>query len=204
MPQCHDNPEAYFRALIRPRDDLLLQMEAEADREKIPIVGPLVGELLYILAMVTGAEQILELGTATGYSAIFLARGCHARGGKVVTLENDPAMAARARDNIRTAGYEKVVNVILADALAAMTEMTRQFDLVFIDIEKGDYIRALPHLYERLRPGGLLMADNVSYKGADPFNRAIFADPRWRVVNLYAFLPQHSPEKDAVALAVRL
>ena len=204
MTQSIDNPEEYFRKLIYPRDELLLKLEAEAERENILIIGPVVGELLSILAKVTGAGQILELGTAIGYSAIFLARGCEAVGGKVITLENDPVLAERAQDNIRAAGYEKVVEVVLVDALAAIAEMNRRFDLAFIDIEKEDYIRALPHLYRLLRPGGLLVADNVSYKGADTFNRAIFADPRWRSVNLYGYLPMHSPEKDAVGLAVRM
>lgn len=199
-----DNPEEYFRKFIQPRDRLLLQLENEAEKEDIPIVGPLVGELLYILAKVTGAKTILELGTATGYSAIFLARGCEAVGGQVVTLENDPQMAARAQSNIRNAALEKTVDIVIDDALKAIAEMSRLFDLVFIDIEKEDYIRALPHCYRLLRPGGLLVADNVSYKGAQPFNRAIFEDNRWKSVNLYAYLPLHSPEKDAVCLAVRL
>ena len=78
MSNSVDNPEEYFRNLIQSRDELLLQLENEADQENIRIVGPVVGELLYILAKVTGAKNILELGTATGYSAIFLARGCKA------------------------------------------------------------------------------------------------------------------------------
>lgn len=204
MSQSIDNPEAYFQKLIYPRDELMLQLEAEADREGIPIIGPVVGELLYILAQVTGARQILELGAATGYSAIFLARGCEALQGKVITLENDPVMAERAQRNIRKAGYENTVEVVLVDALAAIAEMSRRFDMIFIDIEKEDYIRALPHLYRLLRPGGLLVADNVSYRGADTFNRAVFADSRWRSVNLYGYLPLHSPEKDALCLALRL
>lgn len=198
-----DNPEAYFKKLVYPRGTLLLQLEEEALREGIPIIGPVVGELLSILAMATGAKHILELGTAIGYSALYLAQGC-AGGGKVITLESDPHMAERARNNILAAGAEKTVEVILMDALGAMAGMDRVFDLIFIDIEKEDYIQALPDCYRLLRPGGLLVADNVSYKGADAFNRAIFEDRRWKTVSLFAFLPLHSPENDAVCLAVRL
>jgi len=74
MPDLIDNPEEYFRQFLPKRDQLLIELEEEARREEIPIVGPIVGELLHILARVTQARRILELGTATGYSTIFLAR----------------------------------------------------------------------------------------------------------------------------------
>jgi predicted O-methyltransferase YrrM len=199
-----DNLEAYFRKLVYARDRLLLQLEQEAQQEEIPIIGPVVGELLSILATVMGAKHILELGTATGYSAIYLAHGCEAVGGNVITLENDPQMVERAQNNIRAAGLEETVSVILTDALEAIAAMSQIFDLIFIDIEKEDYIRALPDCYRLLRSGGLLVADNVSYKGADAFNKAIFSDRRWKTVNLYSYLPLHSPEKDAICLALRL
>ena len=91
--------EGYFRDLVPKSDALLLGLEEEADRESIPIVGPVVGELLFVLARATGATRILELGTATGYSGIFLGRACAEIGGRVVSLEFDEAMAARARAN---------------------------------------------------------------------------------------------------------
>ena len=204
MSNSVDNPEAYFRTFIRPREELLLRLEQEAREEDIPIIGPIVGELLFILVKTMGARRIMELGTATGYSAIFLACGCRAVGGHVVTLENNPRLAERAKNNLRSAGVEKTVEVVTADALEALAEMAPPFDLIFIDIQKEDYIRIMPHCHRLLRPGGLLVADNVSYRGADTFNRAIFADKRWRSLNLYGYLPLHSPEKDAVCLAVRL
>jgi len=74
MSDIIDHPETYFRRFLPEREPLLLELEEEAKREDIPIVGPFVGELLHILARVTRAERILELGTATGYSTIFLAR----------------------------------------------------------------------------------------------------------------------------------
>jgi predicted O-methyltransferase YrrM len=98
MSDIVDHPEEYFGRLVPERDPLLIDLETEARREEIPIIGPVVGELLYVLVRATGAKRILELGTATGYSAIFLARACRILNGTVMTLESDRAMAARARD----------------------------------------------------------------------------------------------------------
>ena len=76
-------------------------------------------------------------------------------------------------------------------------------DFVFMDIEKADYIRALPHCHRLLKPGGLLFADNVGFKDADAFNRAIVTDPGWTSASLFSFLPGHSPEMDGICLALR-
>ena len=106
MTHMLQNPEAYFKKFVHPRNELLAALEAEAEREEIPIVGPLVGELLSILTRVTRATSILELGTATGYSAIYLAANCDSSNGRVITLEQDPEMAARAMANIHNAGLD--------------------------------------------------------------------------------------------------
>ncbi len=197
------NPEPYFRDLIPERSALLRHLEAEAAREAIPIVGPVVGQLLYILARALRARRILELGTATGYSAIHLGDACRASGGTVVTLEADPAMAARARGNLAAAGLGGIVEVRVGDALEALARMQPAFDLVFLDVDKADYVRALPDCQRLLSPGGLLAADNVAFPDADPFNRALHASPAWRSVSLFAFLPEHSPEHDGICLALR-
>jgi predicted O-methyltransferase YrrM len=199
-----ENPEAYFKKFIHPRDELLTTLEEEAEREDIPIIGPLVGELLSILARVTRATSILELGTATGYSAIFLARGCEAAKGRVISLESNPDMAIRAKLNIHKAGFANRVEVRVGDAMKEIKKMQTFFDLIFMDIEKNYYIRALPDCHRLLKPGGLLVADNVAFKDADDFNHTIFNHPGWQSVNLYSFLPLHSPEHDGLCLAVRL
>jgi len=195
--------DTYFRGFVPPRDELLRSLEAEAAQEGIPIVGPVVGELLYILARATGARSILELGTATGYSAIYLARGCQLQG-RVLTLEFDPKMAARARANLSRAGLNGQVEVRVGEALEQMAILTGPFDLIFLDIDKESYLPALDHCRRLLKVGGLLVTDNVGFAGADPFNRDIFRRPEWRVVHLLGLLPQHSPEKDALSLAVRV
>jgi caffeoyl-CoA O-methyltransferase len=196
--------EGYFRGLVPDSDALLRELEGEAERESIPIVGPVVGELLFVLARATGAARILELGTATGYSGIFLGRACAGIEGRVVSLELNEAMAQRARGNFARAGLTGVVEVRVGEALKLMAEISDTFDLVFLDIDKESYLPALSLCRRLLRPGGLLVADNVGFSGAADFNREILANPVWRAVQLLSFLPRHSPEHDGLALAVKL
>ena len=204
MSNMIDQPETYFKELIPARDELLLELEAEAERENIPIVGPLVGELLFILAGAIKAQHILELGTATGYSAIYLARGCETVNGRVVTLEHDGLKAARARQNFEKAGLADRVEIRVAEALETLSRLDDAYDLIFIDIEKKDYALALPDCRRLLRKGGLLVADNVGFKDADEFNRTISDHPDWRSISLFAYLPLHSPENDGLCLALRV
>lgn len=203
MSKIVDEPEAYFSGFARHDDPLLQELEREAGAESIPIVGPVVGELLYVIARAMAARSILELGTATGYSAIFLARACAANAGLLTTLELDPELAARARTNLRRAGLQDRAEVICGDALAGLPRIEGAFDLIFMDVDKADYARALPDCHRLLRQGGLLVADNVAFPDADRFNQAIFGDHGWRPVSLFAFLPGHSPERDALCLALR-
>jgi predicted O-methyltransferase YrrM len=195
--------EKYFRQYLPVRDELLLGLEGEAAQESIPIVGPLVGELLFILATVMKAGRILELGTAIGYSTIHLARGL-APGGRVVTLEQNPDLADRARVNLEKAGLSERVRIMEGVALELLGSLDGPFDLAFLDIDKGGYAPALTELGRLLRPGGLLVTDNVAFPDARPFNQALHDDPLFRAVNLYAFLPGHAPERDGLSLAVRV
>ncbi|MBI5585729.1 MAG: O-methyltransferase [Deltaproteobacteria bacterium] len=196
--------EGYFRKLVRGRDELLLALEQEAREEGIPIVGPLVGQLLGLLVRATGARQVLELGTATGYSAIHLARACRQTGGRLLTLEWDPGLAERAQANLQRAEQNASAEVRIGDALEIIKALNGPWDLIFIDIDKENYLAALPDCRRLLKPGGLLVADNIGFQGAVDFNQAVFQDERWLPVQLLAFLPEHSPERDGLLLALRL
>ena len=164
----------------------------------------MVGELLYILAGTSRAERILELGTATGYSAIFLARSFASDRGRLVTIDHDPDMAVRAETNFQRAGLDGQIDIIIGDVQEKLSEMNEFFDFIFLDIDKEHYAAVLPDCHRLLEPGGLLIADNTGFKDADPFNRLIFKSSEWKSVNFFAYLPFHSPEKDGLCLAMRL
>lgn len=195
--------EGYFRSLVPGRDPLLLELEREAREENIPIVGPLVGTLLELLASACGARHILELGTANGYSAIYLARACRRNGGRLLTVDWDPDLAARAAAHLKRAGLGDWAKIEVGDAIERMRGMAGSFDLIFIDIDKEQYRPALPHCHRLLKPGGLLVADNTGFQGAADFNRDLFHDDHWLSVNMLCFLPDHSPERDGLLLALR-
>ncbi len=151
-----------------------MALEREAQQEGIPIVGPVVGELLYILSRATGTRTILELGTAKGYSTIYLARACQSVKGRVITVDCDRDMAVRAKTNLEKCGLAHLVEIRIGDAIDLMPSMDGPFDLIFMDIDKEYYASALPHCLRLLRIGGLLIPDNVGFQSADTFNREIF------------------------------
>lgn len=198
-----EKPLAYFQQWIPARSELISRLEKEAAEERIPIVGPVVGQLLYLLARLHRAEIIVELGTATGYSTIFLGRACLHTKGHVISYEAAPELALRARANIAQAGLDHVVEVRCEDALAALKNREGPVDMIFMDIEKEDYLRALPACGGLLRPGGLLFADNTGFRDAHPFNQAIHSDPAWELVNIWSYLPGHSPDHDGICIALK-
>jgi caffeoyl-CoA O-methyltransferase len=197
------DPEDYFRGFVPRRDELLLELEQEAELEKIPIIGPIMGELLYILVRATGAQKVLELGTATGYSTIYLARGIESKDRHLLSLEHDPDLAQRARTNLERAGAGEGVEVRVADALGHMKVLQGPFDFIFMDIDKEGYREVLPECRRLLRVGGLLVTDNVGFSSSRTFNQEIFDQEEWKTLHLYSFLPGHSPEKDGWSIALK-
>ncbi len=199
-----ENPNTYFGQWIPQRSNLLKALESEADQQDIPIVGPVVGNLLYLLAMLRGARRIVELGTATGYSAIFMAKACQSYKGHLTTFEADQEMAARANRNIEKAGLAQWVTVQCQDALAGLITLEQPVDMIFMDIEKEDYQHALPLCQQKLRKNGLLAVDNTGFKDAHGFNLAIYENSDWTSVNLWSLLPGHSPENDGLCIALKI
>lgn len=205
MSDLVSNPREYFEQLVPERNNLLLELERTAQDKNIPIVGPVIGELLDILVRATRARNILELGTAIGYSAIYLCRSCPEFGGKVTTLESNPELADRAVENFQKAGLQEYIHLLNEDARRAMDKISGQsLDLIFVDIDKIYYREVLEKSKSLLRKGGLLIVDNTGFQEADEFNHIICRDPHWMQVEIYSFLPGHSPHWDGICLALRV
>jgi len=178
--------------LLAPRDPVLARMEAEIEREDVPGIGPHLGRLLALLLRMNGCRDVLELGTAIGYSGIWLARGCT---GHVATLEVDPARARRARANFAEAGLQDRVEVVEGEAIEYLERGGEPVDAIFNDLlnsfpGEATVERCFQLSLARLRPGGLLLADNALGRGRvvdgesrparniDRYNRLVAAETR--------------------------
>ena len=154
----------YLLSVLPPRDTVLSRMEADAARRGIPIVGPAVGRLLAQYARLAGARRVFELGSAIGYSTIWLARAV-GEDGHVFYTDGAEENAAEARRNLAEAGVAGRVTVLVGDALTRLDETEGEFDLVFNDVDKEGYPDVLRRAVPRLRAGGLLVTDNVLWDG---------------------------------------
>jgi caffeoyl-CoA O-methyltransferase len=155
---------SYLSGLRRDPHEQLEVIAREGRAEGLPLVCPDTGALLHTLARASGARRILEIGTAIGYSTLWMATALP-EDGTLITMEYDAARAARARDHFAAAGYADKVSVIVGDALRFLHKVGGPFDLIFQDSDKKLYEPMLDRLLPLLRPGGLLVADNVLWNG---------------------------------------
>jgi predicted O-methyltransferase YrrM len=166
--EASDEIQEYLNRLVPARDHVLARMEEEAHREDIPIVDPHEGALLYLLVKIARAKRVLELGTATGYSGIWLLRGTG--DGYLTTFEVNHERVERARKNFAEAGLAERAHVIEENAVSGLEKVEARFDACFIDLLnafRSEEVtrRATELCLERLEPGGLLMADNALRQG---------------------------------------
>jgi len=159
-----DAIEQYLATLNRFSDPVLDDITRQNEARQLPLVDPEVGALLRVLALSIGAARILEIGTAVGYSGIWLAGGL-APGGMLITMEIDEQRAQEARDNFTRAGVADRVSVVVGDAQLKLAKVSGPFDLIFQDGSKRLYSPVLDRLVALLRPGGLLVTDNVLWDG---------------------------------------
>ncbi|KOU22104.1 methyltransferase [Streptomyces sp. WM6372] len=191
----------YFDGLLVEEDEALVAANADAEAAGLPAhqVAPNQGKLLHLLARISGARTILEIGTLGGYSTIWLARALPA-GGRLVTLEVDPQCADVAAANVARAGLADVVDIRRGRAVDLLPELTdlAPFDLVFIDADKPSNPDYLKWALELTRPGSVIIGDNVVRDGAVVDSDS--ADPRVQGVRRFTELIAEHPRLTATAL----
>lgn len=186
-----EDVDLYIDSLFTPDDPVLSGVLERAEAAGLPDihVSPGQGKFLYLLARMTGAQRILELGTLAGYSTIWLARAL-GPDGRLTSIEIDPVHAGVARQSLELAGLQSKCEVVNASALEILPKLTGPFDLVFLDANKESYPAYLSHAARLTRPGGLILADNVVRRGevignsmdpavigAKAFNQALASHP---------------------------
>jgi caffeoyl-CoA O-methyltransferase len=159
-----EDVEDYLYGLLPKRDAVLREMEEYADKHDIPIIGPAVARLLVLLAQVSGAKRIFEMGSAIGYSTIWLARAAGPKA-EIFYTDGDPEKARRAKEYFRRAGVAKRIHVQVGDALALLKKTPGTFDLIFNDVDKHQYPAAARGALLKLRRGGLFITDNTLWSG---------------------------------------
>jgi predicted O-methyltransferase YrrM len=148
---------------VPPHVDALLKQIKAADKDQLA-VSEEDGRFLRLLVVTRGAKRALEIGAASGYSAIWMGLGMRETGGKLVTIEYDKARAVQAAANIKKAGLSDVVQVISGDAFAEIPKVTGSFDFVFCDAWKRDYQKFFSMVLPRMDKGGLFLGHNVINK----------------------------------------
>ena len=159
-----DDVEEYVYQLLPERDAVVTEIEDYAAQNRVPIIGPAVARMLTLFVQVSGAKRIFEMGSAIGYSAIWLARAAGPKG-KVTYTDGDPEKARRAKDYFRRAGVGKRIDVRVGDALELLKKSPGTFDVIFNDIDKRQYPAALRVALPKLRRGGLFITDNTLWSG---------------------------------------
>lgn len=200
--------ERYMLDILPARDETLAEIEREADRRDIPIIGPAVARALYQYARIINARRVFEMGSAIGYSTIWLARAV-GLDGKVYYTDSSEDQAREARGYFERAGVAESIEILTGDSINLIDTVEGQFDLIFNDVDKHQYPEAFHKAVPRVRSGGLFITDNTLWygrvarddtdkytEGVREFNRLIYSSK-----DLYPIL---LPIRDGIAVCLKL
>ncbi|NJD58302.1 MAG: O-methyltransferase [Anaerolineales bacterium] len=184
----------YLSALVPERSEEMRQMETYAEQNNFPIIGPVCGYLCYQIARMVGARAVFEMGSGYGYSTAWFARAVVENGGgRVHHTVWDEKLSQEARVHLEKLGYASFIEYHVAEAIDTLEHTLGPFDLIFNDINKECYPESVPMIRQKLRPGGVLIVDNLlwgghvfeqnrgdaSTEGVREFTRLLTTDPDW-------------------------
>jgi caffeoyl-CoA O-methyltransferase len=211
MDLMHPELRGYLDGLVPERNAQMREMEAYAQEHSFPIIGPAAGYLCYQAARMIGARSVFELGSGYGYSTAWFARAVQENGGgEVHHVVWDKGLSDMARHHLGAMGFGPIIRYTVGEAVQALRESEGPFDLIFNDIDKNGYPASLPVIKEKLRPGGVMIVDNLLWHGAifdandlaadteaiREFTRAVTRDPSW-IASLV-------PIRDGVLVAMKV
>ena len=198
----YDAVQDFLATLVPPRPEEMVAMEEYAEETGFPIIGPAAGYACYQVARMIGAKQVFEMGSGFGYSTAWFARAVQENGAEIGEAGSvvhhvvwDAKLSERAIRHLSKLGYGGLIQYHVAEAVETLRAAQGLFDLIFNDINKEDYPASLPVIKEKLRPGGVLIIDNIlwggrifdaadtspSTSGVREFTRLITQDPDWIV-----------------------
>lgn len=204
----HQKIHKYLEQIIPERPPALREMEQYAAEIDFPIVGPLVGRLLYQLTILTKARRILELGSGFGYSAFWFSLAAKSKG-HITMTDTNPKHKRMAFDYFKRAGLQSQFVFKVADAVKVLKKSDGPFDIILNDIDKADYPKTIDLVAAKLKKGGLFVTDNIIWSGRvcekepDRETKAIleFTDKLYKHSGFYTTV---MPIRDGVSIAVRL
>ncbi|HUH98412.1 MAG TPA: O-methyltransferase [Anaerolineales bacterium] len=206
----YSRTQEYLTSLVPPREAEMRVMEKYAQRTDFPIIGPAAGYYCYQVARMINARSVFEMGSGYGYSTAWFAKAVKENGGGVVHhVVWDAKLSEMARAHLSRLGFDGLIDYRVAEAVETLRAAAGPFDLIFNDINKEAYPASLPLIKQRLRPGGVLLIDNILWsgrifdkknkseatRGVREFTRAITHDPDW-IVSL-------APVRDGVIVAYK-
>ncbi|MGH1362814.1 MAG: O-methyltransferase [Calditrichia bacterium] len=191
--------EAYLNKMVSRPPSVVEEMEQYAAQKRFPIAGPLVGKFLQLMVRTSRAKNILECGGGFGYSAVWMAEVLP-DDGKIVSIDYSEDNAARGTAYLKKAGHSKKVQFLSGDVMALLPQMNEWYDLIFNDVDNHFYPELLPLILPKLKPGGMLITDNVLWRakvvGENPDNTT-------RAVLQYNEMLHQSPELETSILPLR-
>lgn len=196
--------EKYAQDHTRPENDLLKQINRETHLKVLMprmLSGHLQGRVLSMISHMIKPQRILEIGTYTGYSALCLAEGL-AHGGKLITIDINAEIEKMVRDFFAKSPLNNSIEYKIGDAMKIIPSINETFDLVFIDADKENYMNYYSLVFDKLKPGGFIIADNVLWSGK-VLNDENKMDKDTRAIREYSKMVQHDARVENVLLPVR-
>jgi len=191
--------EAYLNKMVSQPPSVIEEMEQYAAQKRFPIAGLLVGKFLQLMVRTSRAKNILECGGGFGYSALWMAEVLP-DDGKIVSIDYSADNADRGMAYLKKAGHAKKVQFLSGDVMALLPQMNESYDLIFNDVDKHFYPELLPLMVPKLKPGGMLITDNVLWRA-----KVVEENPdnTTRAVLEYNEMLHQSPELETSILPLR-